>query len=511
MKWPSWNQLLLPTVLVGCMWLICSSATTYAILWLERGYQSVLSENVPTIESVGEMQHALWSLQDAIFRNADKSPSTRPADLTLNGGTAEFLEALDKAERTALTDLERTLVARIRKTFEDYLNDLRNTPTVDDDPIPGERAFELAAQISELSNQLLEMNQGFIREHTIFYESWSRRIRWAGMTLTVLGPLLGTWLGFRAAERLKQRITRLRVTLASVSGELGPIEVLPETAGDDLVDLDQQATNAANRIRDILKQLEDARSDALRNERLAAVGQLAAGVAHELRNPLTSVKLLVQTAAAQAESRSDERQQFQVIQTEIERMERTIQSLLDFARPHVQHRIRHDLKMTVARAINLVQLRAERDRVTIMIEPSQNRDWQSLDSPQCGDALPMHMPVTGDPDLLHQVFVNLLLNGIEAMPDGGTLRVSYEELHRNGSARATECDWRVLVRDQGSGIPPGELEHIFEPFVTTKARGTGLGLAVSRRIIDEHHGRLTAQNHPAGGAVFVVELPFASD
>lgn len=507
MKWPSWNQLLLPTVLVGGMWLICSSATTYAILWLERGYQSVLSENVPTIESVGEMQHALWSLQDAIFKHASKAPSDRPADLVTSTSAAEFLEALDKAERTALTEMERDLVRRIRKTFDDYLSDLRNTPPLDDDPIPGERAFELAAQISELSNQLLEINQVFIRDHTIFYESWSRRIRWAGMTLTVLGPLLGTWLGFRAAERLKQRITRLRVTLASVSGDLGPIEVLPEPVDDELVDLDQQATNAAHRIRDILKQLASARSDALRNERLAAVGQLAAGVAHELRNPLTSVKLLVQTASVQANSQSDDRQQFQVIQSEIGRMERTIQSLLDFARPPVQHRIRHDLKATVARAINLVQPRAERDGVTIAVEPSANGNGQLQDFVE----RPLHMPVTGDPDLLHQVFVNLLLNGMEAMPAGGTLTVSYDESGRNGTVTNGCYDWRVLVRDHGPGIPPGEFEHIFEPFVTTKARGTGLGLAVSRRIIDEHQGTLTAQNHPDGGAVFVVELPFASD
>lgn len=496
MKWPSWNQLLLPTVLVGCMWLICSSATTYAIMWLERGYQSVLNENVPTIESVGEMQHALWSLQDSIFKNAVKSPATRPSDLTSAESIAEFRDALDKSERTALTERERMLVEQIRKTFADYLTDLRNAPLVDDDPIPGERAFELAAQISELSNQLLEMNQGFIREHTVFYESWSRRIRWAGMTLTVIGPLLGMWLGFRAADRLKQRITRLRVTLASVSGELGPIEVLPEPAEDELVDLDQQATNAAHRIRDILKQLASARGDALRNERLAAVGQLAAGVAHELRNPLTSVKLLVQTAAAQAAPQGEDRQHFQVIQSEIERMERTIQSLLDFARPSVQHRIRHDLKATVARAINLVQPRAERDRVTISVEPG---------------ATGGHLPVTGDPDLLHQVFINLLLNGMEAMPSGGLLMVSFEEQPANESDADGRCLWRVLVRDCGPGIPPAETEHIFEPFVTTKARGTGLGLAVSRRIIDEHHGQLTAQNHPDGGAVFVVELPFASD
>jgi two-component system, NtrC family, sensor histidine kinase HydH len=112
--------------------------------------------------------------------------------------------------------------------------------------------------------------------------------------------------------------------------------------------------------------------------------------------------------------------------------------------------------------------------------------------------------VEGDPEQLHQVFVNLLINGIDVAGDGGELHVSVEV----GPPSPQTC--RVIVRDSGSGIPSAVLERIFEPFVTTKERGTGLGLAISRRIVQEHGGTLTAANPSRGGAVFTVELPLGT-
>jgi signal transduction histidine kinase len=219
-------------------------------------------------------------------------------------------------------------------------------------------------------------------------------------------------------------------------------------------------------------------------ERLAAVGELAAGVAHELRNPLTSVKLLIQTAAQQPSSPSLGQQDLQVAQREIARMESTIQGLLDFARPPALRRVPHDLRSTVRRALNLVEGRAKQQQVTIRLE-----------SPD------MPVIIAGDPEQIHQVLVNLLLNGMEAMAEGGLLHIA---IHAgDGDGRA--C--RVTVCDSGPGIPPETLVRIFEPFVTDKERGTGLGLAISRRIAEEHGGALVAANREAGGAIFTLELP----
>lgn len=243
-------------------------------------------------------------------------------------------------------------------------------------------------------------------------------------------------------------------------------------------------------LQDVVQQLHSARLEVIGSERLAAVGLLAAGVAHELRNPLTAVKLLVQTTAREHQEHATTAKQLGVVQDEINRMERTIQSLLDYARPPKPNRLRHDLRDT-GRAINLVKGRAKRDQIHIELTQPEGP-----------------VEVNGDPEQLHQVFVNLLLNCMDAMPDGGQITTT---LKRDESHSTHEClpepTCVVTVADEGLGIADSILEHLFEPFVSSKERGTGLGLAVSRRIVEEHQGTLTAENGPTGGAVFSVELP----
>jgi signal transduction histidine kinase len=234
----------------------------------------------------------------------------------------------------------------------------------------------------------------------------------------------------------------------------------------------------------VLDQLQQTRQQLIRSEQLAAVGQLAAGVAHELRNPLTSVKLLIQMAARRGPKTGLTEKQLWVIQEEIARMENTIQGLLDFARPPVLDRIRHDLRETVQRAVSLVEGRAKQQKVTVR--------------PQLPEAAVM---VDGDPAQIHQVFVNLLLNGIDSAGRGGLLHVIVSESGVAGGG----C--RIAFRDSGRGIPEEALQELFEPFVTTKEQGMGLGLAISRRIVEEHGGTIIAANHAEGGAEFTVTLP----
>ena len=223
-------------------------------------------------------------------------------------------------------------------------------------------------------------------------------------------------------------------------------------------------------------------------ERLAAVGELAAGVAHELRNPLTSVKLLIQTAVQRQKPAALSTKQLQVVEQEIARMENTIQGLLDFARPPHLHRVRHDVRTTIRRAMNLTEGRANHQSVVVV--------EQLPDTPVVVDA---------DPEQIHQILVNLLLNGIEAMPQGGSLTVALPPPNKSGRV----C--RISVSDTGCGVPRSVLDRIFEPFVTSKEHGTGLGLAISHRIAQEHGGSLLAANRTEGGATFTLELPLIAD
>jgi two-component system, NtrC family, sensor histidine kinase HydH len=145
----------------------------------------------------------------------------------------------------------------------------------------------------------------------------------------------------------------------------------------------------------------------------------------------------------------------------------------------------HDLRETLERAMHLVEGRAEKQRVETEL-------WLGLEA----------VWVNGDPQLLHQVFVNLLINGIEAMPEGGSLAV-------NLVSEPDDSDVVVEIVDTGEGIPADLLPRLFEPFATAKERGTGLGLAVSRRIVDGHHGAITVRPNSPRGTTFRVTLPAA--
>jgi PAS domain S-box-containing protein len=220
----------------------------------------------------------------------------------------------------------------------------------------------------------------------------------------------------------------------------------------------------------------------LRAEQLMALGQVAAGVAHELRNPLTSIKGLVQVNRKEAEARGLPAEDLRIIEQEIRRMERTLQTFLDFARPPQPHRRRLDVAAVVERVLSLVAGRASKQQVAVQ--------FQKPEAPVLVDA---------DQDQIQQLLLNLVLNGLDAMPHGGTLEIVLR------TPRAGRLE--LQVRDTGPGILPQLLPRIFEPFVSSKETGLGLGLAVSRRIAENHAGTLSAHNRPEGGASFVLTLP----
>jgi PAS domain S-box-containing protein len=231
-----------------------------------------------------------------------------------------------------------------------------------------------------------------------------------------------------------------------------------------------------------LEQLQRER-DMLRTEQLVAIGQVAAGVAHELRNPLTSIKGLVQVNRREAEARGLPAEDLQVIEHEVRRMERTLQTFLDFARPPQPERRPGDLVVLVKRVLSLIGGRARKQQVQLCLhEPARPAVLQL------------------DEDQIQQLVLNLTLNALDAMPRGGTVEISFPDRGNH------EVELRVA--DTGPGIAPQLLPRIFEPFVSSKETGLGLGLAVSRRIAEDHGGSLEATNRPQGGACFVLRLPW---
>ncbi len=217
-----------------------------------------------------------------------------------------------------------------------------------------------------------------------------------------------------------------------------------------------------------------------------AIGQVAAGVAHELRNPLTSIKGLVQVNLREARARGLPEEDLAVIEHEVRRMERTLQTFLDFARPPKPERRRLDPAAVVERVFALVAGRAKKQGVSLRLSGPGTPVW-----------------LEADQDKLQQLLLNLVLNSLDAMPQGGLVEV---DLHppRDGLVE-------LQVRDTGPGIPAHILPKVFETFVSSKETGVGLGVPVSKRIAEDHGGSLSAYNLPEGGAWFVLRLPASGD
>ncbi len=226
-------------------------------------------------------------------------------------------------------------------------------------------------------------------------------------------------------------------------------------------------------------QLRKLQEDLVHTRSLAAVGELAATVAHEIKNPLAGISGAIQVLADAMPPDDPRREVIRQIIDQIRRLDNTVRDLLSFARPATPSLRDVDLEEGLRRAWALLASQPGAARVRFSIEGAEG------------------IRARWDPQLMHQVWLNLFQNALEAMPQGGTLR-----------ARASRgSDLRIEVRDTGGGIDGPVLEKMFRPFFSTKTRGTGLGLAISRRIVEAHGGWIRVESAPGRGTSFFVEIP----
>jgi signal transduction histidine kinase len=305
------------------------------------------------------------------------------------------------------------------------------------------------------------------------------------------GPASGLIIGYGIARGLSRSIYQLSVRVQDVAQRLdsplpagnGAVDVASVSirADGDLQSLDRQLQHVIRRVEEVGERLQRHQREMLRAEQLSAVGQLAASVAHEVRNPLTGIKLLVEAARRTPRRKALTAEDLEVIHGEVVRLEQTVQSFLDFARPPAPRRQACDLRDVIAQAADLVRARARQQGVAL--------DVRGLAQP---------IPAEVDCGQLCTVLVNLFLNALDAMPTGGRLEV--------GLDRGPEGN-RVSVADTGPGLPPEMAGRLFTPFASTKPTGTGLGLSICRRVVEEHGGHITGGNRPEGGTRFTITLP----
>jgi two-component system sensor histidine kinase HydH len=228
-------------------------------------------------------------------------------------------------------------------------------------------------------------------------------------------------------------------------------------------------------------------------DRLVSLGELSAYVAHEIRNPLTGIRTTVQFVGSKFKARDPRREDLEDVIKELDRIEQIITGLLMFARPPAARPQACDLRQVLGKTLDLLELQLGDAQVRLF------KEYASF-----AEELPM---IYADPDLTQQVFLNLCLNAVQAMPEGGELHVDLDV--RRYRTRRSMVD--VAFRDTGVGIPKELMEKIFDPFFTTRSMGTGLGLPISVQIMREVGGVITAKNNPGGGATLRVSFPVPAE
>jgi len=299
--------------------------------------------------------------------------------------------------------------------------------------------------------------------------------------LVVLIVLTGVFAG--------RSVTTPRRRLAAAAGQFGREGRYPPLVaaggGDEVGTLIRAFSTMAENLRRSREDIERLHAQDLeRAQQLATVGELASGVAHEIRNPLTGVRGALELALRGLPQVEPSRPLLEEAQQQLSRIETATSQLLRYARPAEPREVVVDANLLIERATHVVTPQATNTGVTLRAEPA-----------------PTSLLVRADPEMIVQVLVNLMLNGMDAMGTGGTLTVWV--------ARHAPDVW-IGVGDTGPGVSPEARASIFRPFFTTKHHGTGLGLSISQQIVARHGGTLRLEDTPGGGATFVVALPLAS-
>ncbi len=307
----------------------------------------------------------------------------------------------------------------------------------------------------------------------------------AGLTMVGLSGLLSVLLGTMLVDR---PISALREAVRALDGGQEPPPIPHARRRDELGQLAQELQAVGQRL---------ATRERLRHaDRLRTIGQLAAGIGHELGAPLSVVGLRAGMIASGESTGEEARQNARIIGGQIQRMTGLVRQLLDYSRRQAAQASVVDVRQVMGTTID-------------MLEPLAGKHSVRLDWSQPADAV----LVRADPIQLQQVFTNLAMNGVQAMSAGGTLRV---EVGRGEGGPAGQTAGRrdqvwIRISDEGTGIDPEHLPHVFEPFYTTKAvgEGTGLGLAVVQAIVEEHGGWIDVTSELGSGSQFTVWLAAA--
>lgn len=395
-----------------------------------------------------------------------------------------FKERLSHALDMAEGERERETLFRIKAEYDRYI-DVKDRVISHYQAGRREAGAALHRQVRDLFFTVLERCETYknIHEEKILQARAENRteaayLRVIAATAACAGFLLAVLLAFILGRQILGPVRRLTAE-AGREGDLfaggDEVEALSHRVRDLIQDVDQTQS-----------ELEKSRESLLQAEKMAIVGKLAAGMAHSIRNPFTSVKMRLFSLNRSLELTGTQKEDFDVISEEIRHIDTIVQNFLEFSRPPKLKIQPVSPSIVVDQVIQLLEHRLKSYDVDVQIERTR--------------LLP---DVKADPEQLKEVLVNIVVNACEAMNGGGSI-VIREEVLRNASNRDEAV---IRIRDDGPGMSESIQAKVFQPFFTTKEEGTGLGLSIAARIVQDHNGKLDVESKPDRGTTFIIALP----
>ena len=475
-----------PTLVLSALLLITIAVAARALIRVQLEADEALDQALSAAEAAERVEEAFEECRSHL---SDYALTGRPFEVDqARRFSKENGERLVEIDSLQVSVRGHTLIAELRRYTVALQNALDKIPTpasveTRDSAVERVIGTMLDPQILARAREERELCITALHAARIRGAQATTRAGWALLALGIVGVVGGTLAGFGIARSLRSELIEMSVPIRSTMGSLdeivGPVQVL---SSDNFAGLDAALDSIAKRVAQVIERLQTAERERIRNDQLAALGQLAAGLAHELRNPLTAMKTLVDAARRGGRNESVDERDLAVLNEEISRLDATLQSFLDFARPPRIARRRVDLGTIAEKTGQLLAGRAVQQSICLSVEQPRGP-----------------VVVHADPEQLRQVVLNLTLNAFDSIGHDGKVSIRIVPGEKDGAI--------ITVVDSGAGISQAVRNRLFEPFVSTKESGTGLGLTICRRIVEDHGGRIDLTDDPSGGAVFTIWLP----
>ncbi|MBI5588916.1 MAG: histidine kinase [Deltaproteobacteria bacterium] len=395
-----------------------------------------------------------------------------------------FKERLNAARHLADTNIQMEAIDRIEHEYSAYISAKDRVIAFykDGDKDNGFKLHKevryLFFTILDLCEQYKEMQVDRIHNATENGHSQARKLRYISALVSIFVVILAITLIFFFIQHILEPLRKLAEEasrMGTSAASQNEIKFLSHSVRDLIEDVDQTHT-----------ELQKSRENLLQAEKMALVGKLAAGMAHSIRNPFTSVKMRMFSLGRTLKLTETQKDDLDVISQEIRHIDTIVQNFLEFSRPPKLKMQQVSPSVIVDLVIQLLEHRLI--SYEVRIEVIRKRP------------LP---PISADPEQLKEVLVNLVVNACEAMKKGGQIVISEEETIERPTGKMVV----IRVSDNGPGIPGTLVDKVLQPFFTTKEEGTGLGLSIASRIIEEHGGRLHLTSTEGMGTTFIITLP----